>query len=179
MSHGDPTGVYGDACIARNGKISRSGGQIIAGDLYYETPADIKSALGYIQGTIFPDSDFYDGGYGKIPTAQNLAAAIRAKPCSQSLPKTPSSVTVVSGENVLCFPGGAEFTKDLCITGPADATVYVNVYGGLKVNGAKVTTCGGVAPSDIVWNVNSGDTAFSGGGGGLGCCKAGTFSDFL
>ena len=45
MSHGDPTGVFGDACVFDHGKLQMSGGQNIEGDALLGTDVDIPDDL--------------------------------------------------------------------------------------------------------------------------------------
>ena len=94
----------------------------------------------------------------------------------------------MAGQNIVCITAQKEVQKDILITGGA-ATKYLFVVGGkFKYNGAKVvTSCGplnsndpatctltGVGPDDVVWlfvGANQ-ELVSSGGGGGVGCCKA-------
>ena len=45
MAHGDPTGVFGDACVFDDGKLQMSGGQIIEGDALLGTDVDYPDDL--------------------------------------------------------------------------------------------------------------------------------------
>ena len=169
LSHGDPTGIFGTACISRNGELDRSGSQVVLGDLLAENPAKIKNnGLGYVQGTIDLNADLSDEKDAALALANNIASST----CDIFLPKKPSSsVSVGDGETVICFNSGAEFQDDFTIVGSSSSTVYVNVFGELKVNGAKVRVGGSLTPSQVIWNIGE-KVSFSGGGGGTGCCKA-------
>jgi choice-of-anchor A domain-containing protein len=67
-----------------------------------------------------------------------------------------TAVTVKSGDNVLCFEKGADL-KNLVITGPATAKVYINVSENLKVSGGKVTLAGELTAKKVIWNLLKGD----------------------
>jgi hypothetical protein len=66
-------------------------------------------------------------------------------------------------------------TVTLSDGGNGGASLVLNVLGKFVITGGgKVLVSGNLQPSDVLYNIlgASSDVAFSGGGGGLTCCKA-------
>lgn len=182
MSHGDPTGVDGDLCMAAFSKLSMSGGQIITGTAFLEPGVDYPDDLFERAGAVELNADLSSG----IADATAASAALAALPCDVTVGdlkiEEPAMLDVRDfvpggGQAVVCVDGKMEVKGSgttLLLSGePGDSFVF-NISEDLKVNGAKIFAAGSLSPSDIVYNlpVEGSTVAFSGGGGGIGCCKA-------
>ena len=78
--------------------------------------------------------------------------------------------TKTSAKTVICLKKDLEIKGDVDLFLP-DKPVIFNIEGTLKVNGGKLTAS---RPQDVLFHLQGegADVAFSGGGGGNGCCKA-------
>jgi hypothetical protein len=182
MSHGDPTGMDGDLCMVSGSELSMSGGQIITGTAYLEPgvryPRDILERAGAV--------DFAADLSAEILAATDAAGDLADLTCDVTLPSLKISSSAMmdvrdivpgGGQAVICVAGNMEVKgsgTSLLLSGQAGDSFVFNVGGSFKVNGAKIFTVDGLTPSDVVYNIvgTGADVAFSGGGGGLGCCKA-------
>lgn len=180
-SHGDPTGVFGNACVGPDGELSMSGGQIISGTAFLDPNYDkIPNDLADRAGDIVVGSLS-----SEISAATQASAAASALSCDLTLDElkikesavwSVSDVTTGS-QAVVCVEGNMEVAGSgtkLLLTGDAGDSFVFRIDGALKVNGAKVETFGDLTPSSVLFHLegSGSSVAFSGGGGGLGCCKA-------
>ena len=174
---GPAGGVVGDICVAPNGTLSMSGDQYVTGEVH----------LG-------PGAKFSNSSHDTVNVVQNVdlsaeisaayadAAAAASLPCSQSFAKLDgSSVTTIVGGvgiNVICVGDVVLGGKQVTLTGPAGAKFILNVSGKFVLTGGgagpQIRVAGGVQPKDVLYNIigAGADVAFSGGGGGVDCCKA-------
>jgi choice-of-anchor A domain-containing protein len=120
----------------------------------------------------------------EIAAAYAASASSAALPCTQTFTKLDGkSVTTiigVSGINVICVEDVVLSGKQILLTGEADAKFIFNVAGKFVFTGGgqgpqiRVDTFAGLKPSAVLYNIigTGPDVAFSGGGGGEGCCAA-------
>jgi hypothetical protein len=81
MSHGDATGAFGTVCMATGSTLSRSGGQIVKGDLLVDGPANIpQDASSWTHGIVNLNADLST----QINEAYALRDQIEAMPCDVS-----------------------------------------------------------------------------------------------
>jgi len=80
--------------------------------------------------------------------------------------------------NVICVGDIVLAGKTILLSGLAGTKFIFNVTGKFVLTGGgdgpQIRVTGGVQPKDVLYNIIStgADVAFSGGGGGVGCCKA-------
>jgi hypothetical protein len=81
MSHGSATGAFGTVCMATGSTLSRSGSQIVQGDLLVDGPANIpQDASSWTQGIVNLNADLST----QISEAYALRDQIEAMPCDVS-----------------------------------------------------------------------------------------------
>jgi cysteine-rich repeat protein len=181
LSFGGPTGVGGDVCIPSGGSLSISGGQVVTGNIRLETGAHFQDSS---HASVNLVSEGTNGLDPEIADCQNTSAAFAAKACSTTITTlTNQTITGICGENVYCVKDVIVGSHDtVTINAPAGcttpATFIFNVTGKFVINGSatggKIVAGVNVTPSQIFYNVigPGPDVAFSGGGGGTGCCNA-------
>jgi len=182
LSHGAPTGIGGDVCIPSDGKLQISGGQVVTGKVRLETGAQFHESSSASFTVVDEGATGLDD---EIAACQDLSAAAAAKTCppGTAIAKLKNqTITGVCGENVYCVQDVDVQTSDvvtieLGAACPA-ATFIFNVTGKFVIHGGnvggKIVAGANVEPSQILYNVigTGPDVAFSGGGGGVDCCKA-------
>lgn len=117
----------------------------------------------------------------QIHDATNRAALDAVLPCTKSYSKLDGSVATITGvvgNNVICVGDINLSGKQITLTGPVGTRFILNITGKFSLTGGgsgpQIRAGGGVQPKDILYNVigTGPDVAFSGGGGGVGCCQA-------
>ena len=182
LSYGGPTGVGGDVCIPGDGSLSISGGQVVTGAVRLETGAHFRESSSASFDVVDEGTNGLDD---EIADCQGTSAVFAAKTCPPGTTITKlknQTIAGICGENVYCVTDVDVQTSDLVtINAPAGcttATFIFNVTGRFAVHGSdkggKIVAGANVTPSQIFYNVigPGSDVAFSGGGGGTGCCKA-------
>lgn len=182
MSHGDPTGVGGDLCMGPGSELSMSGGQIVTGTAFLDfqvanVPDDLADrASAVVQQDLVP----------AVLQAEAAAADLAALGCDIVLDEFKvkesqvlfvGDVKPAGGTAVVCVDGNMEVAGSgtmLSLEGDSGDAFVFRVGGAFKVNGAKIAVIGGLPESNVVYFLDGPgkDVAFSGGGGGIGCCKA-------
>ena len=174
---GPAGGIQGDVCVGPNGSLAMSGDEFVTGT--------IKLGSG---------AKFSNSSHGTVNVAQNVdlsaeisaayarAASAAGLTCTQSYTKldgnSVTTITGVVGINVICVEDVILSGKQVTLTGPAGAQFIINVTGKFVLTGGgqgpRIRVAGGVLPKDVLYNIlgAGSDVAFSGGGGGAGCCKA-------
>ena len=189
--------IIGDVCIGEGGKLEMSGSNYIVGDVYFESApvhcggcsvgptgrirgADGLSGAISIDQTLVNDAivaceDASDDNAVKACTIGDYTQSLFALASPTADPKV-LRLTGGPGENVVCVSDVEVSGKNLELAGDATTTFVINVApgGNFKINGSKILAVDPVTPSDVLYNVlgTGGKVAFSGGGGGEGCCKA-------
>jgi choice-of-anchor A domain-containing protein len=174
---GPPGGIIGDVSIATGGKLSITGTEYITGVVNLEAGATFANST-HNAVTVNQNVDLS----AAIDAAYTANLAYAGMPCSQSFPALKNSTTITGGHgiNVICVGDIVLSGKQILLTGPSDAKFIVNITGKLVLTGGgagpqiRVDASAGILPSAVIYNlVGSGqDVAFSGGGGGVGCCAA-------
>jgi hypothetical protein len=174
---GPAGGIVGDICIAPNGTLSMSGDQFVTGEVHLGPGAKFSNSSG-TSVNVVQNVDLS----AEISAAYADAAAAASLPCSQSFAKVDGSTvtTIVGGVglNVICVGDVVLGGKQVTLTGPAGAKFILNVSGKFVLTGGgagpQIRVAGGVQPKDVLYNIigTGADVAFSGGGGGVDCCKA-------
>jgi hypothetical protein len=171
---GPPGGIDGDICIGPNGKLSITGEEFVTGDILLDMGATFsKSGSGTIGGTVIHTN--LSAEINAAIAASHDAAAL---PCTQNYPslKTARTISSTGPLNVICvgdvsLNGGAVLT----LSGGPNEMFVINVTGKFALTGgSKIVVAGGLTPGHVLYNIigTGGQVAFSGGGGGAGCCKA-------
>jgi len=182
LSFGGPTGVGGDVCIPGDGSLSISGGQVVTGKVRLETGAHFQESSSASFDVVNEGTNGLDA---EIADCQGTSAVFAAKTCPPGTTITTlknQTITGICGENVYCVKDVNVGNKDtVTITAPngcTTATFIFNVTGKFAIHGSdkggKIVAGANVTPSQIFYNViGPGQAvAFSGGGGGTGCCNA-------
>src|SRR5213078_915073 len=171
---GPAGGIDGDICIADSGKLSITGSEFVTGNIRLSAGATFsKSGSGTVGGVLQTQNLSQ-----QVTDALAAAAAATALPCTQTIGNLSSVQTIVGngGLNVICvtnvtLSGG----KKVFLMGGASDQFVVNVTGNWALSGgSQIRVAGGVQPNAVLYNIigTGGQVAFSGGGGGTGCCKA-------
>jgi len=172
---GPPGGLVGDVCIGPNGKLSITGGEFVTGE--------VRLAAGATFAKSGP------GTVGSVETNQDLSAEINAaiaasadaasRPCTITLSSIKSSTTINatgggSAATVVCVGDVVLNGATVTLKGVAGDSFIFNVTGKFVLNGGSRIIASGIQPKDVLYNIlGSGEqVAFTGGGGGTGCCKS-------
>jgi len=176
---GPAGGIFGDICIAPNGKLAMSGDEFVTGTVRLGPGARFQNSS-HSSVSVQSDADLS----AEIAAAYNAAANAASMPCTQTYAtldgRSVTTITGVSGVNVICVHDVVLSGKQILLTGAADAKFVFNVTGKFVLTGGghgpqiRVDTSAGLKPSAVLYNIiGSGpDVAFSGGGGGENCCAA-------
>jgi choice-of-anchor A domain-containing protein len=113
----------------------------------------------------------------EISAAFAAASNAAAQTCTQTFATLNGSQTItgVAGLNVICISSvelnGGSIVN---LNAPAGAQFILNITGKFALTGgSKIMASGGLKPQNVLYNIvgTGADVAFSGGGGGVGCCK--------
>ncbi len=182
--------IQGDVCIGAGGKLEMSGGNFILGDVHFEDHINcggcttgptgrVRGANGTsgtvdvnatLVGNAIDDCETFASNHGPASCTENFPG-----PSPGTLTGT-QTITRAPGLHIICVTdvnvGGGQLIT-LAGTGPGTQYIFV-VTGQFKIDGGKIKAGANVTPADIAYNVvGTGDkVAFTGGGGGPGCCKA-------
>jgi hypothetical protein len=174
---GPAGGILGDVCIAPNGSLSMSGDEYVTGTIKLGPGAKFSNSS---HGNVVVMNNVNLSA--QIAAANNRASSAAALPPTQTFStldgKNVTTITGVAGTNVISVNNINLSGKQIKLTGPVGAKFIVNVTGKMNLtgggNGPQIRAAGGVQPKDILFNIigSGSDVAFSGGGGGTGCCQA-------
>jgi choice-of-anchor A domain-containing protein len=170
MSSGDPTGDFGNLCMA-GGSLSLSGGQIVKGDAYLGANVVKVSTWGptAIQGDILRPFDLTT----QVNAAKDASTSKGALACDQSLGDLKTARTIAatrSGENVICVNNIAlNQVVTLSAAGHRAVSFVINVKGGFALSsgpGGQIRVQAPLEAKDVLVNVlgTGQDVKFSGGG---------------
>jgi len=171
---GPAGGIDGDICIADSGKLSITGSEFVTGNIRLSAGATFSKSGSGTVGGVLQNQNLSQ----QVTDALAAAAAATALPCTQTIGNLSSVQTIVGngGLNVICvtnvtLSGG----KKVFLMGGASDQFVVNVTGNWALSGgSQIRVAGGLQPNAVLYNIigTGGQVAFSGGGGGTGCCKA-------
>jgi len=174
---GPAGGILGDICMAPNSSLSMSGSNYVTGTVKLGPGAKISNS----------SSNPVNVMSNVNLTAQINAALARAASAAALAPtqtfttldgKTVTTINGVAGVNVIKVKDVSLSGKQIYLNGPVGAKFILNVSGKFVFTGGgagpQIRAAGGVQPKDILYNIigTGSDVAFSGGGGGVGCCQA-------
>ena len=174
---GPAGGILGDICIGPNASLAMSGDEFVTGTINLAAGAKFSNSS---HGTVnvAQNADLS----AEISDAYSGAASAASLPCTQNYAKlggkSVTTLTGVVGVNVICVKDVILSGKQVTLTGPAGAEFIIKVRGKFVLTGGgqgpRIRVAGGVLPKDVLYNIigAGSDVAFSGGGGGVGCCKA-------
>src|SRR5205823_4988887 len=172
---GPPGGLVGDVCIGPNGKLSITGGEFVTGE--------VRLAAGATFAKSGP------GTVGSVETNQDLSAEINAaiaasadaasRPCTITLSSISNATTINAtgggaAPTVVCVGDVVLNGRTVTLSGVSGDSFIINVTGKFVLNGGSRIVVSGIQPKDVLYNIlGSGQqVAFTGGGGGSGCCKS-------
>jgi len=174
---GPAGGILGDICIAPNGSLAMSGDEYVTGTVKLGPGAKFSNSS---HGTVNVANNV--DLTGEINAAYAAADSAAGLPCDQAFVKLDgngvTTITGGAGLNVICVGDIVLAGKTILLSGPADARFIINVTGKFVLTGGgggpQIRVDGGVQPKDVLYNIigAGADVAFSGGGGGVDCCKA-------
>ena len=174
---GPAGGILGDICIAPGGSLSMSGDEYITGTVNLGPGAKFSNSS---HGTVNVANNVDLTGEINAAYAANANAANLS--CDQTFVKLDgngvNTITGGPGLNVICVGDIVLAGKTILLSGPAEARFIINVTGKFVLTGGgggpQIRVTGGVLPKDVLYNIigTGADVAFSGGGGGVDCCKA-------
>ena len=169
---GPAGGLLGDICIGTNGQLSMSGDQFITGDVRLAPGARFNRSGSTTTGTVTTNADLST----EISAALSAAESASAKACTQTFNSLNGTRTIMGGggTNVICANNVVlQAGQVIRVHGGAGDTFVFKVPGNFVINGGQIVA-DGVQPKDILFNIEGTgqQVAFTGGGGGTGCCKA-------
>ncbi len=172
---GPPGGIVGDVCIGPNGHLSITGSEFVTGKVRLSSGATFsKSGSGTVGGV-----------QTGVDLSTEINAAIAASANAAGKACTVNLTSIMNTTTINATGGGTQPTvvcvkdvvlqagKVLTLSGVAGDSFIFNVTGQFVLNGARIVASG-VQPKDVLYNIiGSGpQVAFTGGGGGSGCCNA-------
>ena len=184
MSHGDPTGVNGNACVESDNEVEASGQQRVTGDLLVNGYcSSVKYDEDAIEGPnkctmdstledVFDDvrnlSSKYKNKCGGFRRESLKIDKVTSTNFCTDTSFSPYVNADVAGNTAYVCLDKLEIKEKWTLKGDCD--VVFNIFEQLKVNeGENISENN----QSVVFNVlGTKDVAFSGGGGGLDCCKA-------
>lgn len=181
-SHGDPTGVDGNLCMAAESELSMSGGQIITGTAFLDpliakVPSDLTTRAGAV--VVEDQSAAVLEVAAKASELDGLVCDVVFDDLKVDSSQTwnVTDFNPLGGEAVVCVDGEMKVSGTgtvLTLTGAAGDSFVFRVGEAFKVNGAKIVAAAPLSAGDLLYYLpgRGKDIAFSGGGGGLSCCKA-------
>jgi SdrD B-like domain len=174
---GPAGGIVGNISIAPNGKLSMSGDEYVTGTIRLGVGAQFQNSS-HFPVTVQHNVDLS----AEINAAYTAYSNALVLPCTQSYAKLDgqnvTNITGVVGMNVICVGDVSISGKQVYLTGPAGAKFIIRVTGKFSLTGGgagpQIRVAGGVQPSDVLYVLvgTGAQVAFSGGGGGVHCCKA-------
>lgn len=173
---GPAGGILGNVSIAPGGQLSMSGDEYVTGTIYLGAGATFNNSS---HGTVNVQTNADISA--KIAAAYAAYNNALTQPATQSFNKFDGSVNTITGSvglNVISVTDVSLSGKQIYLTGPVGTRFIVRVTGKFSLtgggNGPQIRAAGGVQPKDILYVLvgTGADVAFSGGGGGVGCCQA-------
>jgi len=169
---GPAGGILGDVCIAPGGKLSISGSEFVTGAIRLGAGASYSHSGSGTTGPVLTNVDLS----AEINDAQAAASADAALSCTQSFGTLNNNLTIVGngGLNVICVTDVVLNGKTVTLSGgPSDLFVF-KVTGKFVLNGGGKILASGLPASSVLYDIlgTGQDVAFTGGGGGVGCCNS-------
>jgi hypothetical protein len=189
--------IQGDVCIGAGGSLSMSGENFILGDVHFETVLNCSgcttTSTGRVRGaegtggvvdvnaTLVGnaadecDQTSFDGAHEPC-TVGNYRQSLSALASPTADPNV-RRLTGAPGENVVCVSEVKVGTgRKIELAGDATTFFIINVVakGEFTIASGKIVAVAPVEPKDVLYNVlgTGPKVSFTGGGGGVGCCKA-------
>jgi len=167
-------------CIGPNGKLSITGGEFVTGNILLASGATFsKSGPGTIGGMVEKDAAANAEVLAAIAAAKKLSNDDAALPCTQgdytgSITAKTTNITGTGGVNVICLKDVVLNGGVINLIGGSNDSFVLNVKGKFVLNGTSKIHAVGVPFSAVVYNIlgTGQQVAFTGGGGGTGCCKS-------
>src|SRR5947208_2396580 len=170
---GPAGGIDGDICIADGGKLAITGSQLVTSNIRLSSGASFSKSGSGRTGQVQNNQNLSQ----QVTDALNRAALDAALPCTQTIGTLSGGETIVGngGLNVICVGRVTIGGKVVTLTGGTSDQFVLNITGKFALTGGgQIRVAGGVQPGAVEYNIiGTGEqVAFSGGGGGTGCCKA-------
>src|SRR5438874_2593999 len=170
---GPAGGIDGDICIADGGKLAITGSQFVTSNIRLSSGASFSKSGSGRTGQVQNNQNLSQ----QVTDALNRAALDAALPCTQTIGTLSGGETIVGngGLNVICVGRVTIGGKVVTLTGGTSDQFVLNITGKFALTGGgQIRVAGGVQPGAVEYNIiGTGEqVAFSGGGGGTGCCKA-------
>jgi hypothetical protein len=165
MTSGSTTGSFGTVCMGDGSQLSRSGNQVITGDLLAVASASIpSSAADWTSGTVNRNADLR----AQFKEAYVLRDQIVAMSCDVTYQRISDIMTGTfdtSGKGVICFREYDTPTINTRLTGTGNHTVIFKL-DLLDLNGVNITVQAPLTIDKVIWYVpaNTGDVKVRGGG---------------
>jgi hypothetical protein len=159
----------GNVAVLNSGaslQLAGSAGPSISGNVYLANGASVQPATGQVTGSTL-----------SLPNANVIAStAASAAGYFGNLAPTNSISSITSTEAITSSGSGATNVLDisnfklgnqqvLTLSGGAHDQFVFNITGGLTLNSGEIQLAGGLLPTDVVFNIESGDLQTSGGDG--------------
>jgi hypothetical protein len=174
---GPPGGIVGDIWDNK-GKLSITGSEYVTGTIHLGVGATFANSSSGFIGPVVTGVDMS----AQVAAAYTAYSNNAALPCTQTYTtidgKTVKNIVGVAGMNVICVKDISLSGTQVQVSGPAGAKFLFKISGKMVFtgggNGPQIRVVSPIAPKDVVYElIGSGqDVAFSGGGGGVGCCQA-------
>src|SRR5437773_3431114 len=172
---GPPGGIVGDICIGPNGHLSITGGEFVTGNVRLASGATLSKSgpgtVGGVQNGVDLSAEI------NAAIAASAKAAIQA--CTINLTSIMNATTInATGggttPTVVCVQDVVLNGRTVTLSGVSGDSFIINVTGKFVLNGGSRIVVSGIQPKDVLYNIlGSGQqVAFTGGGGGSGCCKS-------
>ncbi len=170
---GGPGGIDGDVDIGSKGKLAVSGSQFISGVVSLAPGATFSNSSSAAPPPVVHNADLS----AEINSAINASANLAKLTCDWTLTALTTSQTISSahtGLNVICVKDVVLNNATITLSGNLGDSFVLNITGKFVNNGGHLVAGGSIQPRDIVYNVLGAgpQVAFTGGGGGVNCCKA-------
>jgi hypothetical protein len=153
MSSGSATGAFGTVCMGPGSQLSRSGSQLIEGDLLAVATASIPSnAVDWTSGTINLNADLDT----HVSEAFDLRDQIEAMSCDVTYNKISDIMTGTfntTGKGVICFEDNDGPDMDTILTGTGDHTVIFKIDILAIENGIKISVQAPLTIEKVIWYI--------------------------
>jgi len=172
---GPPGGIVGDICIGPNGHLSITGSEFVTGNVRLASGATFSKSGSGTVGGVLTGVDLTT----EINAAIAASADAASRTCTINLTSIMDETTINAtgggtAPTVVCVEDVVLNGRTVTLEGVAGDSFIINVTGKFVLNGGSRIVASGIQPKDILYNIiGSGEqVAFTGGGGGSGCCKS-------
>ena len=172
---GPPGGLVGDVCIGPNGKLSITGSEFVTGEVRLAAGATFSKSGSGTVGSVETNQDLS----AEINAAIAASADAASRPCTITLNSISNATTVNAtgggaAPTVVCVGDVVLNGRTVTLSGVSGDSFIINVTGKFVLNGGSRIVVSGIQPKDVLYNIlgSGGQVAFTGGGGGTGCCKS-------